>query len=260
MARSNETTIDAAIETFVRGFCHGKSTTHPYEGTRKGRVWVMRDAPRKNPRLYRKEEWVAYGVDPTEVDAVARANNRGRFFVCPVFALGDDEAPLLAAYKQLGYRLLAREGMFTHNLARISRASCAMELHRVDTHELAARFGKATRSKPMRACDLEPEAAVRQYIACDGDALVGWVRSTAVGAATWCSNMFVQPAYRRQGIGRALVARMLRDDRAHGATASVLLASKAGALLYPQVGYDQIATLLILAPLRAARQTLSKVT
>ena len=42
---------------------------------------VMRDAPRKNPRDYRKEEWIAHAVDPKEVDAVALQLALGRFFV-----------------------------------------------------------------------------------------------------------------------------------------------------------------------------------
>jgi len=55
--------IDFAIEVFVRGHSVGKSRTYPYEATRVGPLWVMRDAPRKNPRDYRKEEWIAHGID-----------------------------------------------------------------------------------------------------------------------------------------------------------------------------------------------------
>jgi predicted acetyltransferase len=55
----------------------------------------------------------------------------------------------------------------------------------------------------------------------------------------------VVAAQRRRGIGTALLAKMLRDDRAHGARQSVLLASHAGALLYPHVGYEQIGMLLM---------------
>ena len=55
--------IDFAFEVFVRGHSAGKSRTYPYEATRVGPLWVMRDAPRKNPRDYRKEEWIAHGID-----------------------------------------------------------------------------------------------------------------------------------------------------------------------------------------------------
>jgi hypothetical protein len=47
-----------------------------------------------------------------------------------------------------------------------------------------------------------------------------------------------------------MLCRMLRDDRARGAQRSVLLASHAGALLYPRVGYEQVGLMFILAPKR----------
>ena len=83
-----------------------------------------------------------------------------------------------------------------------------------------------------------------------GGALVGWVGSVAVGDATWCQNMYVAPAYRRRGIARAMLCRLLRDDRAAGTVLAVLLASHTGARLYASVGYAQIGTLLFFTPSR----------
>jgi len=80
--------IDFAIEVFVRGHSAGRSRTHPYEVSRIEGLWVMRDAPRKSPRDYRKEEWIAHGIDPREADAIARRHARGRFFVCAMLAEG----------------------------------------------------------------------------------------------------------------------------------------------------------------------------
>jgi predicted acetyltransferase len=62
--------------------------------------------------------------------------------------------------------------------------------------------------------------------------------------------MYVEKEHRRRGIGSAMLAKMLRDDRAHKAKYSVLLSSHTGALLYPRVGYQQIGTLLMFAPMR----------
>jgi hypothetical protein len=53
---TSRTDVSDAIEVFVRGFCVGKSMTHPYECSRIGQLWVMRDAPRRNERNYRLEE------------------------------------------------------------------------------------------------------------------------------------------------------------------------------------------------------------
>ena len=67
--------------------------------------------------------------------------------------------------------------------------------------------------------------------------------------------MYVAPEYRRRGIARVLLrsmlASMLADDRASGAQANVLLASHAGAKLYPVVGYRQIGTLFAFMPKRS---------
>lgn len=232
----------------MRGFCAGKSATHPYEHSRVGRLWVMRDALRKNAKDYRKEEWIAYYADPREVDRAARKQTRGRFFVCAVHGSEETDGPLRAGYKQLGYRLLATEPLFVHRLAKILRAASPAKIERVKTAELAVRLGKATRSRPIPSEQLGRDAPFRQYVALDGEEIVGWVRSINAGDSTWCSNMAVRASHRRRGIGTALLAKMLRDDRAAGAKKSVLLASHAGALVYPRVGYEQIGTLLIFAP------------
>ena len=242
--------IEHAIEVFVRGFCVGKSATHPYEHSRAGRLWWMRDAERKNPKNYRKEEWVAYGVQPREVDRVARQHTRGRFFVCAMVGNGESDVPLRSTYKDLGYRLLVTEPLFVHRLAKIPKPKLQVAIEQVKTQGLAARFGKATRTRPIPAEQLGKGAPFRQYVALDGDQLVGWVRSVDAGDSTWVSNMYVRPSHRRHGIGGALLARMLRDDRKQGAKLSVLLSSHTGALLYPRVGYEQIGLLLIFAPKR----------
>jgi predicted acetyltransferase len=64
--------------------------------------------------------------------------------------------------------------------------------------------------------------------------------------------MYVSASHRRRGIGWALLAKMLRDDRTRGSKSSVLTASHTGALLYPRVGYERIGTLYMFAPRRAS--------
>ena len=77
----------------------------------------------------------------------------------------------------------------------------------------------------------------RQYVALDGQDIVGRVRSVDAAGATWCADVYVNPSHRRRGIGQALLGRMLRDDRARGSKCSVLTASHTGALLYPRVAH-----------------------
>lgn len=242
--------IEFAIEVFVRGHSAGKSRTFPYEVSRVGPVWVMRDAPRKNPRDYRKEEWIAHDVDAAKVHAIARRHTRGRFFVCAMVREGEPDEPTRTAYKALGYRLLATEGFFVQRLRRIPRPASPVAIERVRTPELAQRLGKATRTRPIADALLADDAPFRQYVALDDNEIVGRVRSVDAAGATWCADMHVEKSQRRRGIGQALLSRMLRDDKARGSKCSVLTASHTGALLYPRVGYERIGTLLMFVPRR----------
>ncbi|WP_026870997.1 GNAT family N-acetyltransferase [Inquilinus limosus] len=242
--------IGFAIEVFVRGHAAGKSRTFPYEVSRVGPLWLMRDAPRRNPRDYRKEEWIAHGVAPAEADAAARQHARGRYFVCALVAEGEPDEPTRAAYKALGYRLLGTEGFFVQRLERIPTPSSPVAIERLSTPGLASQLAKITRTRPIADHLLGDDAPFRQYVAIDGADIVGRVRSVDAAGATWCADMHVDPAHRRRGIGRALLARMLRDDRDRGSACSVLTASHAGALLYPRVGYERIGTLFVFAPRR----------
>jgi GNAT superfamily N-acetyltransferase len=249
--------IEFAIEVFVRGHSAGRSRTFPYEARRVGPLWVMRDAPRPNPRDYRKEEWIAHGIDAHEADAAARRHARGRFFVCVMIGEGEPDEPTRTAYKSMGYRLLATEGFFVHRLKRIPKPASAVTLERVRTPVLAAQLGKVTRTRPIAAELLGSEAPFRQYVALDKGEIIGRVRSVDAAGATWCADMFVEPSRRRRGIGQSLLCRMLREDRARGSKCSVLTASHTGALLYPCVGYERIGTLFMFAPKRQGAEAAS---
>lgn len=240
--------IEAAIEVFVHGFSTDKSGTFPYEASRVGPLWLMRDAERKNPRDYRGEEWVVHDVAAEEADAIARQHARSSFAVSVVIASDEPDQPVRTAYKALGYRLLRTEGFFVQPLRQIPDPPAAISIERVRTVERAAQLAKIVRRRPIAADLLGDSAPFRQYVALDGDAIVGRVRSIDAVGATWCAAMYVEPSHRRRGIDQALMSKMLHDDRARGSRCSMLLATHAGALLYPRMGYERIGTLLIFAP------------
>ena len=70
---------------------------------------------------YRREEWIAHGVPPAEVDRLARARTRGGFAICAIRAVDEPEDPLRDGYKALGYRLGTTEPMMIP--AEVSRYS-----------------------------------------------------------------------------------------------------------------------------------------
>jgi GNAT superfamily N-acetyltransferase len=208
----------------------------------------MRDAPRRVARSYRKEEWVAYGDKPQEVDASARQQSRGHYVISAMRQIDESDDAMRSEYKRLGYRLQSTEPLFVHRLKRIPRTRSPARICRLKSAKLAAELGNATRSKPLSDEFFANDAPFRQYVALDSAQIVGWVRSVRVLDARWCSHMEVIKTHRRQGIGSALLGNMLRDDRANAARQSVLLASHAGALLYPRIGYEQIGLLLLFVP------------
>ena len=252
--------FERAIEVFARAWCFARSFTHPYlaerlptgapEGHPGGSLWVLRDAERRSGK-YRNEEWVSHGLAPDRVHAAAtgpQPHRRGGYTVCAIHAADEPDQPLRTGFKALDYRLMTTEPFMVHRLRRIPRVAAPATIRRVRTPELAQRLAKAARSRQILPENLGADAPQRQYVALIDGAIVGWVGSIAVEDATWCQNMFVQREFRRRGIARAMLCRLLRDDRAAGAKLAVLLASHTGAKLYTTVGYRQIGTLLLFSP------------
>jgi len=238
--------INRAVEAFARGFAFARSLTYPYRAERVGRLWVLRDAPRKRAADYRREEWVAWGVAPAAVDATARAKTRGRYCICAIRDIDEPDAALRNEYRALGYRLGSTEALMIHRLTRIPRLPKApVKIVRVRTQSLANRVAKAGRRTQMLPQHLKNDAPLRLYAAVVDDRPVAWVQSIAAGEGAWVQGVWVDPQFRRRGIGRAMMAKMLRDDRRCGAKFSALLASHAGAMLYPTVGYEPVGELLL---------------
>ncbi|WP_258583813.1 GNAT family N-acetyltransferase [Mesorhizobium sp. AR02] len=193
--------MESAIEVFVHGYSTDKSRTFPYEVSRVGPLWLMRDAERKNPRDYRSEEWVVHDVAAEEADAVVRQHARPGFAVSVVIANDEPDGPTRTAYKVLGYRLLRTEGFFVQPLRRIPSPPAVVSIERVRTAERAAQLGKIMRRRPIADDLLGDGAPFRQYIAVDGDDIIGRVRSVDAVGSTWCADMYVEPSHRRRGIG-----------------------------------------------------------
>jgi GNAT superfamily N-acetyltransferase len=241
--------LERAIEVFVHGFAFTRSFTHPYlaEQIQPG-VWVLRDAPRARSD-YRGEEYVAASISAAALDALARRHTRGRFRICVMQSIAESDAPIRAAFRALGYRLMTTESLMLHRLASLGPVAGSYPVVRVTTEAQAQLLAQAAGSRQILPEHLAVDPApMRQYMALDGGTPVGWVGSVVVGDCAWCTSMFVVPSHRRRGIARALLIRMLADDKAMGAQANILLASHAGARLYPTVGYETIGKLLMFAP------------
>ena len=250
-------TLEHALQVFVDGFCFTRSFTHPFLSERLSEnLWRLYDAPRRRPSdTYRGEEYVAWELPPADIDRQARALARDKFTICYLLPTGTDDTAMRAAFKVLGYRLGSTEAFMAHDLVAIPTPPEPFPIVRVQTAEQAEALAKTAGRRQILSEHLLPDPPpMRQYIALDEAVpqTVGWVSSVATAGCGWCNSMFVLTAYRRQGIARSLLARMLTDDKAAGAAANVLLASHAGAQLYPTIGYTQIGTLYLYTPPRRA--------
>ncbi len=248
--------IDAAIETFAGGWCYTRSFTHPYVATRlTPQVLQLHDAPRSNPNAdVRRDEFVCFGCSPTEALEISASAAIGNFAVCFVLPIGVDDTEVRKEFKALGCRLGATEAFMDNTLAPIGATEPIIPIVRIADQAHADAIGKAWRRKQILSRDIGNESAIhRVYTIHDGEKFIGSCGSIRVGDASWISSLYVDAAYRRKGLGTALMTRVMADDRARGINKSVLLASHTGALLYPKLGFAQIGTLYIYNPPRGIR-------
>ena len=239
-----------AARAFTDGFSTTRSLTHPFLVRELGPILVMEDGPRRSGDP-RNSEYVGLDADPTwlidAVEADAAAQQRGRKYAfCAIYS--DDHAMSAAetVFRARGYRLIVREPFFVHDGMPIPLPRKSSVRLLADPEELR-QLAKLCRRRPMDPRDLSNlNPKIRAFIAMEGDEILGWVKSIRCEeGTTWVSDLFVRPEYRRRGFGTELMTTMLFDDRERGFHTSVLLASHAGAALYPGLGYRQIGTLLL---------------
>lgn len=251
--------LSAAIDCFTLGYAAGRSQTHPCLVRRVAPLWVVEDAPRKNPKLYRKREFVVLAdAAPDRVVKLIASVGPGRYALCVIHPGPGRDAEVEDAYKSRGYRYMTHEKFFVRALPPVPRVADTgrIAVKRITDLDDAQRVNKAARCRqiPDEQFDAEDPDAVL-FAALEHPASkctpVGWVGSVRTDPTTaWVQNLHVLASHRRRGLGRALMKRMLQHDARRGITHSVLLASAAGALLYPQVGYEQLGTLQLFTPRR----------
>lgn len=246
-ANVNERDMERAIEAFVRGYCFQRNFTQPHFAERVGGVWRLFDEP--GPKA-RREEYVVYGLTPKKVHQSVRRLAKRHYCITAIFGSDESGDLIRDEYKALGYRFNNREAFMRHTLQRIPRVTAPVSIRKVSSEAMADKLAKAARRRQILAEHLVKSLPQRSYVALLDEEVIGWANSVVDGDATYCAGMYVAPSHRRRGIARSLLVKMLRDDRAAGAKQAVLLASHAGAQLYPVVGYEKIGTAMGFTPKR----------
>lgn len=236
--------IESAVEIFARGFSFTRSIAHPYELSRIGSIWHMKDAERLTGD-YRREKFLIHNFDPKEAVAAINALNPSKPTYTVIHPV-EEFRQVRAAYNAEGLRARGSEGLFVHDLAHVPERTCSYPIRVVSTSEEADAVSEAAGGRQIKYEHLGADKPVRLYAAFDGDSPVGWVRSVyGTELGNWVSNLWVLKSYRRQGIGAALMTRMLQDDKRLGVRNSVLSASRAGSFLYPSLGYEKMGVIQV---------------
>lgn len=237
---SDQVSIPKAIEVFVHAFSQGKSMTYPYVPHFVDGMWIMRDTPdRKNAR---KIEIISYGIEPKSVVDRIQKHDIGWHFLCEIHRPEDDFDAIRAEYKSLGYKAVSTEWLFVHSLENIPEFSSTPEVRLVEDQATMD-------SIPMRGSQRRKlRAGAQHYSIWDDETDYGWVYSVPVGENAWVADLHVHDDLRGRGYGKALMSKLLQDDKALGIQNSVLLASSLGARIYPTLGYQQIGILQMFCP------------
>lgn len=250
--------IETALEVFLRGFTATRSFLRPYAARLIApgvRLMMDLPPPRSDARV---PEFVVYGAETCDALHAIAAQCVERHLLCVMLNQETPPAPVIDAYKAAGYRYVGREPLFAACTALLSDDPPPHpgRVRRVDDARTAQSVAKAARARQLLPEHIGTDNAMcRLYAAFDGELPIGWVRSVRTHPEyAWVSNLFVRRDYRRNGIGSELMQTLLHDDARLGVSWSVLLASAAGARLYPLLGYRPLGVLLLFSPVQPPQQ------
>ena len=183
------------------------------------------------------------------------------------------ENPALHLYERMGFRIVG-DGFDESEWLMVCRLDgrAALEFRRLSSEDVPVfvemRIAQLLEEGATETVDLRP--ALKDYYArhLADDTFVSWLALDAgrivatsgvsivekppyfgcpTGRIALVSSMFTEPAYRRQGIARDLLCRVVDEARARGCGAVQITASDAGVPLYRSVGFVHNANFLQLS-------------
>lgn len=189
-------------------------------------------------------EFFAHGCDPAEaLAAVAASRPPARHYLTVL----EDRPGLREPLERGGLRLDDTETLMALDLAAAELPAAGEEAARISGAEAAA-WHNANDPQGLRWVlpdNLADPRMVHYGLARGGQLLARGRNLHLDGEHSYVSRVYTAASHRGQGLGRALMARLLADDRARGARWSVLTASGMGERLYARLGYRALGTILI---------------
>ena len=244
-------TLDEAILAHFESTLYSSSLGDPREVVDVGPLRVVRDAPGRK-RDPRRETILIHGVDPAAALKTVSDYKPKHWALAVVEAADADHDGLKQTYKTAGYRQITRFPFFAFDLdAKISSPK-GISVERVLSKEHGEIIRRASGwGKIPRGLLDDGDTRMRLYAVFAGNKALGWVQSIrATRDLAWVSGLYVIESARGKGLGRAIMRRMLIDDKKYGAKSSILLASNDGSKLYRRLGYEELGLMQIFTPVR----------
>jgi GNAT superfamily N-acetyltransferase len=233
-----------AWELFIDGFCTS-SASMTLARRREGPVHVLhftREAPADA-----FDEFVVRDCEPAHALAVIAAARPVQEHYITVL---EDQNYRAAEYERGGYTLTHSEALMARDMrlplppdpgveVLVARTAADMEWLNANDPEQRAWI------TPQHLA--HPQLVLYAALAEGRPAARG--RNLRLDAAHgYVSRIFTGEAFRRRGMARALMLRLLRDEAARGAQWSILTASGMGAGLYAGLGYQRLGMIHIFEP------------
>lgn len=152
-----------------------------------------------------------------------------------VFA--EDPLAAQAAYTSLGYVLSESEFLMARAAAPVPPLGDGVRVCQVTGVREAEAINAAYQGRVIYPTQLN-DPQIRFYYAPGDSGPLAWGGALfSTPGLVYVASMYTLPAYRYQGLGSAVLAILLEDAAADGATRSVLVASPAGRRLYQRFGF-----------------------
>ena len=237
---------DTAWKVFLCGIfdtAHGRAN---FTRRRAGPLLAVRFTKPRAGTVVTFDEYLGNGVTPEQVRA-ALAND-AHLAAHYVTVLCDDGG-VWNADALPGYRVSVSERLMARPLSALPAPDPAVRVRLVGTENEAAWLNAHDPDNTawIAPLNLADPAVTHAYILSDGfpAARGGSVRC---GDALYITSIHTSAAYRRRGLARALMLRLLAEGAERRATWSVLTSSAAGEALYAGLGYATLGTLLVFEP------------
>jgi GNAT superfamily N-acetyltransferase len=193
------------------------------------------------------DEFFAIGQEPEEVVALLKQGDPQAEHYLTVLA---DRPELPQRYGQLGYKLSETEPLMLHTLQELPPLEQTYQVTLAHTLEEAAWLNTNDMAQLnwVIAENLADPTMFHYYVKLDGLPVArGRAIHLAHGTA-YVARVHTAEAYRRRGLSRALMTRLLHDAAANGMGYCLLSASPMGVPLYEQLGFATLGTIFVFEP------------